>query len=138
MANIRYVVRLLAFAGLLSLVGVVVAPQVNAQDDNERLAVIGLEQLRSAEGATVVPIRVTVQSRRAVDATLEIQSRDTNLTWQLPLALAGSMRRCSPVETNLPIHVSKIEPRMRMLLAYLDLRHPMPRFRCDQTLARQA
>jgi len=100
MANIRNVARLAVLCALGCALSIAVlsvadsasaaAQEVVAQADDERLAIIQMEQLRNAEGASVIPVRVTVQSRRAVDATLEIRSRNTNLTWQLPLALAAN------------------------------------------------
>ena len=65
----------------------VIAP-AGAQDD--AVAVIELEQLRTSGGADMVPVRVLVESRRAVDGVLEVSARESNLTWQFPIAVAAN------------------------------------------------
>jgi len=61
-----------------------------AQDNDENVAALNIEVLRSGTGATVVPVRVTVISRRAVEGSLQLRSPNTNVTWELPLALAAN------------------------------------------------
>ena len=83
--------RFLALGLALSLMTLmfssVIAP-AGAQDD--AVAVIELEQLRTSGGADMVPVRVLVESRRAVDGVLEVSARESNLTWQFPIAVAAN------------------------------------------------
>lgn len=89
MANPQRAARLFAVcAALLLLITSIPAP-AGAQDE-ERVAVVELELLREAAGAASVPVRVTVESRRAVDAELEVRASGVNMSWRFPLALAAN------------------------------------------------
>ncbi len=89
MANSQGAARLVAFSAALLLLITSVAAPASAQDE-ERVAVVELELLREAGGAVSVPIRVTVVSRRAVDAELEVRASGVNMSWRFPLALAAN------------------------------------------------
>lgn len=89
MATSRYAPKLAAVLVLALLLAISVASPAVAQDE-ERVAAVDLQILRSTDGATVVPIRVTVVSQRAIDAVLEIRLEQSNLRWELPIALAAN------------------------------------------------
>lgn len=75
------------------LIGSAVAPaRVSAQlaQGNDDLAAVEIDVLRSGSGASVIPVRVSVVSRRAVDGTLELRAPNQNISWELPVGLAAN------------------------------------------------
>lgn len=77
-------------------------PPAAAQDQD--IASIDLEPLRTIVGASTIPYRVTVVSDRAIEGTLQIRVDDQNLTYEFPLALAANTEISQlveiPVEQN--------------------------------------
>lgn len=63
---------------------------VTQDPDVQDVAGVDIQMLRSGSGATVVPVRVAVVSRRALEGTLQLRSPNTNVTWELPVALAAN------------------------------------------------
>lgn len=78
----------------LTIVGLVLGVGLRAVDAQEvgdaDIAAVDIEVLRTGSGTAVVPVRVTVVSRRAVDGRLQLESPDTNVSWELPVALAAN------------------------------------------------
>ncbi len=82
--------RVLATLTVVLSLALVVQTPAAAQDDDQDIAAIDIEVLRSPIGAELVPVRVTVVSRRAIEADLVISSEASNISWELPLALAAN------------------------------------------------
>ena len=89
MATSTFAARCVAVLTLVVLFGVSLPSEAQAQDD-VRVAVVDVDVLRSTSGASVVPMRVTVLSQRAIEAVLEIRISGSNLRWELPIALAAN------------------------------------------------
>jgi len=78
---------LLLFA-LLFVVSVPASAQQQADDDP--IAVIDIDVLRNPVGVSLVPVRVSVVSLRAIEATLLIDSANQKISWELPIALPAN------------------------------------------------
>ncbi len=102
MAKLQSAARVAGLAALFLLLVGLVAPAAGAQDE-ERVAVVEIELLRTSNGAAVVPLQVTVESRRAVEAELEVAVPGLNMSWRYPLALAANteVRQVILVPTDL-------------------------------------
>ena len=90
MATSTYAARFVAVLTLVLLLGASLPSQAQAQDGDVRVAVVDVDVLRSTNGASVVPVRVTVLSQRAIEAVLEVRVSGSNLRWELPIALAAN------------------------------------------------
>ncbi len=81
-------ILVLAVVVLGGAVSVATASPVAAQD--QAIAQIQIEQLRTSSGAEVVPVRVTITSARAIEATLRLRTSDSSAGWEVPYALAAN------------------------------------------------
>ena len=77
-------VLLLALALMLS------AGPAGAQSNDERFVDVELDLLRSIENVSVVPVRVSVVSSRAIDGTLVVEGRNSRVDWEFPIAVAAN------------------------------------------------
>ena len=85
----RTVGGLLLFVALIGVVLTGGGSTAGAQDA-PAIAGVDLTVLRRSAGATVVPVRVQVESLRAIEATLSITNENTNTAWEIPYALAAN------------------------------------------------
>lgn len=80
-----------AVAALLgALVLLALAGRAGAQADDERFVDVDLTLLRSIENVSVVPVRVTVVSSRALEGTLVVEGRNSRVDWEFPIAVAAN------------------------------------------------
>ncbi len=89
MRSNRMVGGLLLFVALIGGVLSVATATAGAQD-GPAIAGVDMTVLRRSGGATVVPVRVQVESLRAIEATLSITNEQTNTAWEIPYALAAN------------------------------------------------
>ena len=76
----------------VALVGAILTGGGATADAQDAPAIAGIDLtvLRRSAGATVVPVRVQVESLRAIEATLSITNEATNTAWEIPYALAAN------------------------------------------------
>ncbi len=74
---------------LITSVGVITSTSAASAQDQD-IASIDLDPLRSSNGASTVPYRVTVVSDRAIEGILQIRVVDQNISFEYPLALAAN------------------------------------------------
>ena len=98
----RTFITLLAVGTVVVSVFALTGSTASAQ--NQDIAAIQLEPLRSTRGAATVPYRVTAVADRAIEGTLQIRVVNQNVTFEFPLALAAnteiSQLLAIPVESD--------------------------------------
>lgn len=83
--------RILWTFALALIVGAVFGSTASpAAAQNQDIAAIDLEQLRSVNGASTVPFEVTVVSDRAIEGMLQVRASEQGVTFDFPLALAAN------------------------------------------------